>query len=441
MRPVVCILACALLACVDSAIGGRPAALVSNTLRRTPVRGSDPNKACARIATAAEIGAYAGGAPCAYLTHATAYGRFNPQALTCGAQDYIACIHGVGKYWVRDMGTPRTWLPRYVYAAGDSDDAVILKLTEASKASTGSVVQLDRMYTLTKTMYVYGGITYRGTGIKRACSPVSTLTAPASIGATCLTVDSTTGWASGEQVAVVQNAGYSADNALYATASGTPAGATTLCLASGLTVAASAGWKVTRAYPQITQIAEGGSAGPTPGLVIEDMEIDGSSACNTATHDWRYNDVGAIRDGTARRVYVHHTPSEAFTICGSTVTDSRFEDLSGSIVHKSCPEAGHADVVARNVASRVNTVGDAVMGHSEGAFTLSANTGGLMAWGNVLSDGGEGVVGYANEGDEGMAFYESTFSNFPRLIQYDPGFDSRTVTFSANTYVNVGGVP
>lgn len=405
-----------------------------------PGKAVDPNAACVRLATVAEIAAYAGGAKCIYLTHATAYGRWDWQATTCGANDGIACSHGAGgRYWQRAMGTPRTWLPRYVYAAGDTDDGIVLKLTTASKDDVGGVVQLDRVYTLAKTMYVYSGVTYRGNGIRRACSPVSVITAPASIGETCLTVDTTTGWMAGDTVTVVPDTSYRSENALYATAAGTPSGPTALCLATGLLEAASAGWKVTRVYPQITQIAPDGSAGPTPGMVLEDMEIDGNAGCNAVTHDWRYNDVGAIRGATARRVYVHDTPSEAFTVCGSTVTDSRFSDLAGSIVHKSCPEVGHDDVVARNIATNVNTVGDAVMGHSEGAITLSANCAGLTIYSNTFTAGGEGVIGYANVGDEGIVAYGNTLSSFPRMIEYDALFDRSTVAITGNVCTDVPG--
>lgn len=400
----------------------------------------DPNAACVRVATVAEIASYAGGAKCIYLTHATAYGRFDWQATTCGANDGVACSHGAGgRYWARAMGTPRTWLPRYVYAAGDTDDGTILKLTNASKNDVGGVVQLDRVYVLKTPLNVYAGVTYRGNGIRRACSPVSTLTAPASTGATCLTVDTTAGWAEGETVTLVPDTSYRAANTLYATAPGTPAGATTLCLAGALTENAAVGWKVTRVHSQIAQIASDGSAGPTPGMVLEDMEIDGNAACNAVTHDWRYNDVGAIRGGTARRVYVHDTPSEAFTVCGSTVTDSRFANLAGSIVHKSCPEIGHADVVARNVAFGVNTVGDAIMGHSEGAITLSANCADLVIYDNTFGSGGEGVIGYANGGDEGIVVYGNTLSSFARMIEYDVGFDRTTVSLTGNTCTDVPG--
>lgn len=405
-----------------------------------PGKAVDPNAACVRLATVSEIASYAGGAKCIYLTHATAYGRWDWQATTCGANDSVACSHGAGgRYWARAMGTPRTWLPRYVYAAGDTDDGTILKLTTASKDDVGGVVQLDRVYALKQTMYVYSGITYRGNGIRRACSPVSTLTAPASAGATCLTVDTTTGWGAGEPVVLVPDTSYRAANTINATAVGTPTGPTTLCLASAIAENASAGWKVARVYSQITQIAPGGSSGPTPGLVIEDMEIDGNASCNSVTHDWRLNDVGAIRDGTARRVYVHDTPSEAFTVCGSTVTDSRFENLAGSIVHKSCPEIGHADVVARNIATNVNTVGDAVMGHSEGAITLSANCADLTVYGNTFSGGGEGVIGYANGGDEGLIVYGNVLSGFPRMIEYDALFDRATVAITGNVCTDVPG--
>lgn len=386
---------------------------------------------CPDAADYTALKAYSGPYTCQALTHATARGTFN--VVPACTVDHGTCLKGTDlRYWQRDLGTPHVWAPRFW--PGSSDSQAIGNVTYHSRLDAGATVQLDRVYTISQSMYVYSWITYRGGGIKRACSPRATLTADVDAAATCLPVNTTDGFAGNQPILVVPDASYHPSRWTLFTASGTVPGTTSLCLAGPIGNSTTAGAYAIMAFPMIVQVESNGTTGPTPGMVIEDMEIDGSASCNDGTHDWRFNDVGAIKAATLRRVWVHDTPSEGFTICGSVVSDNRGERLGGSFVHKSCSLPWH-DTIVNNRVRGANLFRDSVMGHSEGVITLSANGGNMRVAGNTFADGQEGAFGLMNGDDEGIVAEGNVFSTFAR--RYEFGSGTNTIDVARNAWIGV----
>lgn len=398
----------------------------------------NPDADCARVATITEFRAYAGGAPCVVLTHAASRGRFN--AGGCSADDGGVCVRAsTGTYYLRPLGTPHVWHTDYYIAASATDQSALAAVTYYSRLDTGAIVIFDRVYDQTDTLNLYDNITYRGGGLRRSCQVSTVLTADLSPVGTTLEVESTSGFSNGRMVFIAPSNGY--EPSIWASSIvGTPADATHMTINAPLGYTASAGWRVSTVWQQIRQLDGTGTPGHTPGLAIDEMEFDGNAACNTYVHDWRYQDVGAIKSATVTGVYVHDTPAEAFTICGTTLRNSRFVDLAGSAVHKSCG-SGYDDTIDAITTTRTNKLGDALLGHSEGTITLSANAGRITLTGSAFTDGAEGVFGLLNGDDAGNVAIGNTFVRHARWCSRTA---SDAIDIENNTYVDtprVGGCP
>ncbi|MBK6848993.1 MAG: hypothetical protein IPG96_16155 [Proteobacteria bacterium] len=312
-----------------------------------------------------------------------------------------------GTYYLRPLGTPHVWHADYYIAASATDQDAISAVTYHSRADAGAIVIFDRVYDQTDTLNLYDNIIYRGGGLKRACQVSTTLTEDLSPVGVDITVASTSGFTNGRLVFIAPSNGY--EPSIWASSiAAAPSDATHMRISAPLGYTASAGWRVSVVWQQIRQLDGTGTPGHTPGMVIEGMEFDGNAACNTYVHDWRYQDVGAIKSATVTGVYVHDTPAEAFTICGTTLVNSRFVDLAGSAVHKSC-SSGYDDTIDSITTIRTNQLGDALLGHSEGTITLSANAGRITLTGSAFTDGGEGVFGLLNGDDAGNVATGNTF--------------------------------
>ena len=436
------------LACVAVVIAGMASACIdarADSLLQYPAKAwiarrahYDPNAECAKVATIAAFRAYSGGAPCIVLTHSVSGGRFNSGG--CSADDGGVCVRAsTGTYYLRPLGTPHVWHTDYYIAASATDQSALAAVTYYSRLDAGAIVIFDRIYDQTDTLNIYDNITYRGGGLRRSCQVSTVLTADLSPVGTTLEVESTSGFSNGRMVFIAPSNGY--EPSIWASSIvGTPVDATHMTINAPLGYTASAGWRVSTVWQQIRQLDGTGTPGHTPGMVIEDMEFDGNASCNTHVHDWRYQDVGAIKSATVTGVYVHDTPAEAFTICGTTLRNSRFVGLAGSAVHKSCG-SGYDDTIDAITTLRSNQLGDALLGHSEGTITLSANAGRITLTGSAFVDGAEGVFGLLNGDDAGNVARGNTFVRHARWC-------SRTaadaIDIADNTYVDtpqIGGCP
>ncbi|MBK6849011.1 MAG: hypothetical protein IPG96_16245 [Proteobacteria bacterium] len=345
-----------------------------------------------------------------------------------------------GTYYLRPLGTPHVWHADYYIAASATDQDAIAALTYHSREDANAIVIFDRVYDQTDTLNLYDNITYRGGGLLRACQVSTVLTEELSPVGVDLVVESTSGFVANRAVFISPSNGY--EPSIWASAiSGAPSDATHMRINAPLGYTASAGWRVSVVWQQIRQIEANGTQGPTPGMVIEDMEFDGNAACNTYVHDWRYQDIGAIKSATVTGVYVHDTPAEAFTVCGTTLRRSRFVDLAGSIVHKSCSAPGNADVIDEVTTIRTNQLGDALLGHSEGTITLSANAGHITVTRSAFTNGREGFFGTLNGDDAGNVAAGNTIVRHARWCSR---VADDAIDIAINTYVDtpqVGGCP
>lgn len=168
------------------------------------------------------------------------------------------------------------------------------------------------------------------------------------------------------------------------------------------------------------------------GIVVDQMLFDGNNTHNSWTHDWTKNNTGFLRGAnTIRNSVFYDTPSENLTICGATVTGNIAFNLSGSFLHISC-SVDHLmqEWIYNNYVEHSNLVGNAVMGHTEGTITYSANSKDIHSSGNVFRYGNEGVFGIADADDGPMDSVGDYFSHYPRLMSFNIDGDPSLFSFS-----------
>jgi hypothetical protein len=156
------------------------------------------------------------------------------------------------------------------------------------------------------------------------------------------------------------------------------------------------------------------------GIVIDSMLFDGAGRCNDRTHDWRFVNTLPLRgDNVVRNSVFYDTPSENLTICRTLVEGNVGVELGGSFLHISCGDSAVGPYqVRRNRVAHSNLVPDAIMRHSEGLITFSANARLGLYEGNAFVFGGEGVFGRATPDDLPVRVVEDCYAHFPRLIRF-----------------------
>lgn len=375
--------------------------------------------ACLVVPTYAALRAYSGDATALCVIQPRICGRFE-RVGACVVDDGV-CLAGVaGRRWQRVLGSPPVLRPSY-WETSDATIAVRAAST-AARDLAGAVVELDRVYEVYRSMPVYSGVTYRGGGLRRRCTPQAKVTAPAAASDNCLQVNQTSGFVPYTQLLVLRGAGYrkiageiwpdrNIASDRFCTRDAVPLG-----------YAAAVGQDVVEVFDLLQGLNPSGLAGHVNNVTIRGMVFDGNRACNGYTADWRYNTVGAVKgDVTFVDNTIVDTPSEALTICGGTWRNNRARNLGGSFVHKSCGMTPPpVDRLEGNVIEGVNLLGDALMGHSEGAITLSANAGELVVRDNIFRDGREGVFGLVNGNDTNILARGNVFERFARRISYTP---------------------
>ncbi len=284
-------------------------------------------------------------------------------------------------------------------------------------ARVGGAVVLEEIYETSGPLILYSGVMYTGGGLRRRCTPHTTLTAAASVGDVCLHVSSTEGF-DGAGVTISRDSTYWGSLGKFA-AVDVDAEAQTLCGPRPITFAAPIGAAVYATF----NLAQG-STTYTEGIVIDSMIFDGNARCNAFTVDWRHNNALSIRgNNRVQNSVFFDSPSETIASCGAIISDNVAFDLNGSFVHKSCPwgEVPPLDLITANYVENVNMAGDAQMEHSEGVITFSSYGGFISLVGNVFRHGGEGVFGWAGADDQNLSAVNECYVGFPRLITFYGG--------------------
>lgn len=295
-----------------------------------------------------------------------------------------------------------------------TDASRVQQAITAAVADEGAVV-MHRFYEYSSTIQVInataGGIMITGGGLRRAQSPTQALTADVLATDTCVSVADSTGYSG--IVYIFTGASWNAQRGAFTIASTT---ATTVCASGQLGFTASIGQTLAMVNDLLSI-----TPASTSGVIVDSVAFDGNSDVNTYTHDWRYNSSLVIRGAnTVRNSYFYDTPAENITICGGTFTNNTAWNLGGSFVHKSCSVDGTIDTITSNRVNVANVFTDAVMDHSEGLYTLSANAGYSVFRGNKFLYGSEAVLGNW-AGENGFNILGDCYSHFKALIRGSSG--------------------
>lgn len=297
----------------------------------------------------------------------------------------------------------------------------------AAQPTCGTVI-LERIYEVSSTVNLYSCVTYRGGGIRRACTPTATISAIDSNNCLTLSASLPAGpWLLTSDPSYDGNKGFVTINAVGCiTVSSGPAG-------GALIGTPEVGDRLSLSF-----LLAKGYNNVASGVTIDGVEFDGNASCNGWTHDWRMNNGLSLRGrNTIKNSTFHDMPSENITSCGAIVSNNEAWDLSGSFLHKSCT-TNDIDVIAGNTVIGVNLAGDAAMQHSEGAITLSNVAGSVVMVGNFFAQGSESVVGCAGSDDEKITVVGDVWDDFPHDICTRAPVDETSFRFDDVTKVNVG---
>lgn len=282
---------------------------------------------------------------------------------------------------------------------GGTDPQKLLAAMQAADAlpdNTAAVV-LDRVYEVNVGTAVPDTVMVTGGGIRRACTPTATASAFTSGSGSCVTVDDASAFVNGPYVAFVTDTTYagSRDGSTQRIITLSSHTDTTLCHTGTINFDVPDG---------ATAIVVGDLllANTKTGVIVDSVFFDGANDCNGYTHDWTLNNALPIRgDNIVRNSVFYDSPSETMTSCGGTIENNRGYQLQGSLTHVSCSVSDEpVQYIRNNTVMGANLATDAIMEHSEGVITFSANAGDLRLSGNKFIDGEEGALGVFDSADD-----------------------------------------
>ncbi len=317
---------------------------------------------------------------------------------------------------------------RPVFHVDDYNGSPALRILRAGRdaAEVGGAVVLDQIYEVDREIRLLEGVMYTGGGLRRSCTPVGKVIVAAGPTDACVEVDDLAGYRVGTMHRVVIDDSFDGNLGGFVLTALDDTGSR-LCVSASFGFEIPVGARIVRLHDL---------AGPpdtySTGIVVDSVIFDGAERCNSEIHDWRFNNTMSLRGrNEIRNSIFYDTPSENLTICGSVVANNICLDLQGSFVHKSCSSTiPPVDLITGNYIENANLSGDAVMRHSEGLITFSANAGNIVATRNIYRWGSEGVFGLAGTNDENVTTVDDCYAHLPRLIEYYGGadqnaFDSR----------------
>lgn len=361
-----------------------------------------------------------------------------------GTWNGLECVYPSAGIDLVNGGVPADTGPRQVFHTESYAGAVSTKINKAGQdaAAVGGAVIIDQVYEVTKAVFLYDGVMYTGGGLRRACMPVSTATVAAAQGDPCVTVDSVAGQVANSGNSFLVNTGPGMDDTLgtIAVTSIDTANSKLCRLSGGLQIAIPAGAKI---FP-VFSLARTYPTESTGGIIVDSVLFDGSNDCNSATHDWRYNNTLPFRGygNTVRNSVFYDTPSENLTICRSNVQNNIAVDLQGSLVHKSCSinptDDTGIDYIEGNYVENANIGTDEVVGHSEGVITFSAQSHKIFATRNVFRYGAEGAFGLMGTDDEDVGSLRNCYAHFPRVIEFGANTDQSSFRSVDDTLIDIG---
>lgn len=341
-------------------------------------------------------------------------------------------------YWIRSYDG-RTVHPEWWPTGGTGNnspgDVVVNggdQIMEAAQAGGDYcvvVLKPNKTYEISKVMEVPIGTEIVGNGaiIKRADDDPTTLTVNYTAGQTTITVADASAYRIGEDLWVgdtsLTNGGIGFGEDI--TGIGTIRLTITNIVGNVITInnASSATQSVTAANSTVRRVCKLFSYPSIFGdFKWSNFTIDGNSA-NCAVRSWKKNDTIAhtLNGGgypTFSNLRFKNLPSENITICSAVIDNCWFENLQGSMCHFSNGIDTYLNpvIITNCYAKNVNLGTDAIMGHSEGAITMSAFPINITMKGCHMEDGSESVFGGIGADNLNIFISGCSFKNFYSFV-------------------------
>lgn len=266
--------------------------------------------------------------------------------------------------------------------------------------------------------------------LKRGKPAVTTIREAFSAGAKAMIVESTEGFKVGDWTLVVSSPEYK-DN------SGIQIGSITSIEGNKITTyqphpkGMPAGSQLIHAFPML-RLKKGES------IKFVEIEFDGNMEENNYTIDWRYNSTMTLSKGMmANRCIFRNMPGEnVFLLEGSVVKHSEGYNLNGTFTHQS---NGTNPILKTYIyGNYVDGVCLVNNGHNEGAIGFSAKSQLLVAFDNVMKNGGRACYGQQELDDHSNIVFNNYWENFERKVGNIVRNHPDPLDTSRDVFVNVG---
>lgn len=353
--------------------------------------------------------AYLGDADSIYVDHPRYYGLFI--RADCELEDYGTTIFNRYGCWKREAGN---YSPRFWEIGGRSPDpqiGLVVKEIDAINSAAiaahlrgGDTIEIDSFYAIDRPLYLLGNNTYLGTteasGFKRIDPPGTVLTDTARVGDKQLLVASSMGFRTRQLINIISGIAYDEIASFQSYLASIPyfIPGDSLILLSGLAVQKQMlpGDTVSLLFPMFHSRSES-----VAGVRLKNLVFNGNRERYNLNFDWRVNttiQIPSTQDFIIEHCRFEEIPSENIFMCGVTLKDCYGSGFNGSVIHLSCKSGDYYTEILYNQFTEINTVGDAIMEHSEAGITFSAKVRNLrMAYNQLLQIKESGVGGFGND--------------------------------------------
>lgn len=378
-----------------------------------------------------QLRTYSGAKSILYIDHERYFGLFEKSDID-QQEDYGTFILTNTNSWKRVFSN---YSPRFWEIGGKSPDNLVKKVLLEGDAinsaawsahmAGGDTIELDKMYGLDRSLYLFSNNTYLGTtdssGFFRIDPPKTVLTDTAKVGEGKLSVQSTEGFKTFQKINIVNGQAYDsiAKHVSYTASVSSFSGPKTILL-SGRKVQKQMhpGDTVSLFFlmmtPRFTSLDS---------VVLKNLIFQGNRKNYNLNYDWRVNttiNLSTTNFSVIEECRFYDIPSENIFLCGSIVTNCSGRGFNGSALHFSCNTDDRKTEVLHNNFTETNAVGDSIMEHSEASFTFSAKVRNLRVSYNTINQINEYGIGIFKNDDFSNEITDNLFNTNKDLVGFTP---------------------
>ncbi|MBL4709766.1 MAG: hypothetical protein JKY48_15135, partial [Flavobacteriales bacterium] len=356
---------------------------------------------------------YSGVSDSIFVNHPRYHGVFYKDS--CATENFGTILRSTAMLGICWRRIANNFSPRFWEIGGASPDnsvGIVVEEIDAINSAAmaafqagGDTIEIDSMYEIDRPVSLITHNTYLGVGdsvgFVRKNSPKTVLTAPTQIGDDSIRVQSNFGFRNRNKINIANDQAYDsiAGFVSYNIYLSNNLGNDSVVYISGrkiqkaMDVGDSVGLFFVMMRPRFSQLDS---------VYIKNLIFDGNRSSYTLNYDWRVATtimLTSTNEALIEDCRFYETPAENIFLCGASFKNCHGQGLNGSILHFSCQPNKYITNVLYNNFKNVNEVPDAIMSHSEAAFTFSAKVRNLRVAYNYIEGIGEHGLGRFSNDD------------------------------------------